>query len=194
MQDLRFALRLLYRSPGFTLVAVGALALGIGANTAIFSVVNSVLLRPLPYRASDRLVNLHEANLGRGWAHSATAGSTFLAWRDQAKSFEDMLVLQPGSGTVTGEGEPEQVPGLRVSTNYFDMLGTHAALGRTFRPEEGHGGRHNVMVITHGYWMRRFGGDRSAVNRAITLDGLSYTVIGVLPAGFWSPVPAELFA
>ena len=102
MHDLRFALRLLYRNPGFTLVAVAALALGIGANTAIFSVVNSILLRPLPYRAPDRLVNLYEANLGRGWTHITTSGSTFMQWRDQAKSFEDMLLMERGSATITG--------------------------------------------------------------------------------------------
>src|SRR5436190_14781162 len=180
MQDLKFALRLLYRSPAFTLVAVGALALGIGANTAIFSVVNSVLLRPLPYRAPDRLVNLYEANLSRGWTHLPTSGWTFMQWRDQAHSFEDMLVMERGSGTVTGIGEPEQVPGMRVTANFFDMLEAQAMLGRTFRPDEGRGGRHNVAVLSHAYWMRHFGGDRSAVNRAFTLDGLRYTIAGIL--------------
>jgi putative ABC transport system permease protein len=193
MQDLRFALRLLRRSPGFTFVAVGALALGIGANTAIFSVVDSVLLRPLPYRTAGRLVNLFEANPGRGWTHLPTSGSTFLAWRDQTKSFADMLVMERGSGTVTGIGEPEQVPGMRVTANFFDMLGAQAIVGRTFRPEEGRGARHNVLVLSHDYWMRRFGGDRAVVNRAMTLDGLRYTIIGVLPSGFWSPIPSELF-
>src|SRR5437763_2238414 len=146
MQDLRFALRLLHRSPGFTLVAVGALALGIGANTAIFSVVNSVLLRPLPYRAPDRLVNLYEANLSRGWTHLPTSGWTFMQWRDQAHSFEDMLVMERGSGTVTGIGEPEQVPGMRVTANFFEMLGAQAILRRTVPPEGGHGGGPNVIV------------------------------------------------
>jgi putative ABC transport system permease protein len=184
---------MLRRSPSFTLVAVGALALGIGANTAIFSVVNSVLLRPLPYRAPDRLVNLYEANLGRGWTHFPTSGSTFMQWKEQAKSYEDVIVMERGSATITGSGEPEQVDGMRVTANFFDMLGAGAILGRTFRPEEGIGGRHNVAVISHSYWIKRFGGDRSAVDRVITADGLRYTVIGVLPAGFWSPIPAELF-
>jgi putative ABC transport system permease protein len=193
MQDLRFALRLLYRNPGFTVVAVGALALGIGANTAIFSVVNSVLLRPLPYPAADRLVNVYEANLKRGWDHFPTSGSTYLAWKEQSHSFEDMLLMERGSGSVTGMGEPEQVPGLRVTVNYFDLLGAHALRGRTFRPEEGRGGRRNVIVLSYSYWIRRFGGDGGAIGRALTLDGLQYTIIGVLGPDFWTPIPAEAY-
>ena len=193
MRDFRFALRLLYKSPAFTLVAVAALALGIGANTAIFSVVNSLLLRPLPYRDSGRLVNIFEANLSRGWNHFPTSGSTFMHWKDEARSFSDLLLMERGSASITGGAEPEQIPGLRVTANFFEMLGAQAGLGRTFQPEEGHGARHNAAVISHAYWMRRFGGDRSVVGRTVTADGLRYTVIGVLPAGFWSPMPADIF-
>ena len=192
-QDCRYALRLLRKSPGFSVVAVLALALGIGANTAIFSVVNSILLRSLPYRDASRLVVAWETNASRGWQRSDTAGSTFLDWKEQSASFEDMAVLERGSGTVNGFGEPEQIPGLRVSANYFDMLGVGAALGRTFLPAEGHGGRKNVIVISYRLWQKLMHGDRSAIGRTVILDGLPYTLIGVLPSDFWTPVPGDGF-
>jgi putative ABC transport system permease protein len=192
LQDLRYGIRSLRNSPGFTLVAVLALALGIGANTAIFSVVNSVLIRPLPYRDADRLMVLWEKNTREGWDRVGVSGPTFLDWKEQATLFEDMSLHEPGTGTLTGLGEPEQFPGLRVSTNFFRNLGARAQLGRLFNPQDANG-RHDVAVITDGFWRRRMGADPGAVGRVYQVDGLPYTIVGVLPPDFWLPIPAEGF-
>jgi putative ABC transport system permease protein len=193
MNDLKFAWRLLFKNPGFTAVAVLTLGLGIGANSAIFTVVNNVLLRPLPYANSDRLVVIWEANLKQGIKRVGPSGSDYLDWKEKSQSFEEVAAFDHGSGTVTGLGEPEQVAGMRVTVNLFSLLGKHAALGRTFLPDEGHGGRHNTVIFTHQYWQRRFGADPHIIGRKVTVDGLSYEVVGVLPADFYFPVPSELF-
>lgn len=192
LQDLRYGLRTWLKSPGFTLVAVLALALGIGANTAIFSVVNAVLIRPLPYRDSDRVMVLWEKNVREGWDRVGVSGPTFRDWKEQATLFEDMSLHEPGTGTLTGLGEPEQFPGMRVTTNFFQNLGARAQLGRLFTAQEATG-RHDVAVITDGFWRRRMGGDAKVVGRVYQVDGLPYTIIGVLSADFWLPVPAEGF-
>ena len=122
-QDLRYALRLLWKSPGFSAAAIIALALGIGANTAIFSVVNSVVLRPLPFRDANRMVVVWESNQAQGMNRAGPSGPNFLDFRDQSKSFEDLALLDPGSVTITGYGEPRQVPAMRVSGNFLTVLG-----------------------------------------------------------------------
>ena len=179
-QDLGFGVRLLRKSPGFTAVAVLTLALGVGANTAIFTLVRTTLFRSLPVRASNRLVVIWINNLEHGWSRIGPTGQDFLDWREQATSFEDLFLFEHGSGTVTGNGEPEQVVGLRVTTNFGDFLGITPALGRTFRVEEA-SGRHNYAILAHRYWQRRFGSDPSAVGRGMILNGEEYTIIGVLP-------------
>ena len=156
LRDLRFALRTLRKKPGFTIVALLVLALGIGANTAIFSVVNSVLLRPLPYPASGRLAMIWETDLKDGILREGPSAPNFLDWQEQSQSFEEMSLLEVGTGTVTGEGEPEQVVGMRVTTNFLSMLGARTILGRSFTTAEGAGqARFPVAVLGNGYWKRR---------------------------------------
>jgi putative ABC transport system permease protein len=193
VKDIRYAFRTLAKSPGFSLVAVGVLALGIGANTAIFSVVNSVLLRPLPYRNPDRLVVLWESNARQGWNRVGVSGATYTDWKEQSSVFEDMSLHEPGSGTLTGLGEPEQIPGMRVTTNFFSLLGAKAQLGRLFTAEEARGGRHNICVVTDGFWRRRLGSDPNAIGKTYRVDGLLYSVVGVLSPDFQLPIPSEAF-
>jgi putative ABC transport system permease protein len=191
LQDLRYGLRLLAKSRGFTAIAVLTLALGIGANAAIFSVVNAVLFGRLPVRAADRLVVIWIRNLGHGWSRVGPTGRDYLDWREQNKSFEDLFLFEHGSGTITGVGEPEQVAGLRVTTNFGDFFGIKPLLGRTFRLDEAQG-RHNLLILSYGYWQRRFGSDPKIVGRGITLNGELYTIIGVLPASFAALFPMDV--
>lgn len=180
--------------PGFTVAALLILALGIGANTAIFGVVNSVLLRPLPYRASDRLVLIWETDLKDGITREGPSGPNFLDWKEQAHSFEDMELLEVGTGTVTGEGEPEQITGLRVTTNFLSMLGARTILGRTFTAAEGAGqARFPVAVLTNGFWKRRFGSRPDVIGKTFIVNSEPYTVIGVLTQDFWAPLPCDLY-
>jgi len=191
LQDLRYGVRTLAKSPGFTTIAVLTLALGIGANTAIFNVVNATLLQPLPIREGSRLVVIWISNMGHGWSRIGPAGQDYLDWKEQSKSFDDLFMFEHGTGTVTAPGEPEQVAGLRVTTNFGDFFGIKPVLGRTFRLEEG-AGRHNYAVLGYGYWQRKFAGDTTVVGRGMTLNGEQYTIIGVLPADFAALFPADL--
>ncbi len=187
MEDLRYALRGLRRSPGFTAVAVIALALGIGANTAIFSVVNAVLLRPLPFRDSGRLVVVDERRLTGPEIGTNVSPANFLDWREQNRVFDPLSAAFVWSLTLTGRGEAEQIEGLHVTSNLFTLLGAQAELGRTFLPEDGQPGAKRTIVLSHGLWRRRFGSDPNIVGQAITLSGESYTVAGIMPAGFRFP-------
>ncbi len=178
IQDLKYGLRTMRRNPGFTAVAVLTLALGIGANTAIFSVVNAVLLRPLPYREPARLVTvLHD-----GWKPVAPAN--FLDWREQSRSFESMAAAQSWNLTMTGRDQPEQLNVLQTSAEMFQVLGVNAALGRTYAAGEDRPGQEQVVVLSQRLWLRRFGGDRNVVGRQVMLDGKPYTVVGVMPPDF----------
>jgi len=182
-QDLRYGFRTLTRKPGFTLVAIIALALGIGANTAIFSVINTILLQPLPYKDSERLVTINhdypKINL-----KASVSAIGYTHYRDNAKSFESVAAMTGGSFNLTGGGDPERLNGSPVTHNFFSALGASAALGRVFLPEEDQPGKNKVVVLSHAFWQRRFGGDRSLVNKNITLNDESYTVVGVMPPGF----------
>jgi len=191
IQDVRYGIRMLAKSPGFTVVAVLTLALGIGANAAIFSVVNTVLLQRLPVRAADRLVVIWIRNLARGWPRVGPTGRDYLDWKEQNKSFDDLFLFEHGTGTITGVGEPEQVAGLRVTTNFGDFFGIKPVLGRTFRLEEAQG-RHNLLILSYGYWQRRFGSDPSVIGRGIALNSELYTIIGVLPASFAALFPMDV--
>jgi len=193
VHDIRFGVRTLLKSPGFAILAIAALALGIAANTAVFSVVNAVLIRPLPYPDSDRIVVLWENNQKEGWNRTGVSGPTYLDWLEQATLFEEMSLHEPGSGTLTGQGEPVQVPGMRVTPNFFRLLGAKAQYGRLFTPEEAAKGRRDVCVLTDGLWRRRMGGDPNVIGRVYQIDGLPYTVIGVLTPDLWFPVPSEAF-
>ena len=187
LQDLRFGIRMLLKNPGFTIVAIIALALGIGANTAIFSVVNTVLLRPLPYKNPERLVMVWEENSKQGFPRDTPAAANYIDWRDQNHVFESMSAMTDVSFNLTGTGEPERIDGHRVSGNLFQLLGVEPQLGRAFLPEEDRAGANHVVILSHGLWQRRFGSDPAIVGRPINLDGQSYAVVGVMPKGFEFP-------
>jgi putative ABC transport system permease protein len=191
VQDLRFGARQFRRNPGFAVVAVLTLALGLGANAAIFSVIHSTLLQPLPSRNAGRLAVIWVNNLASGWSRIGPTGLDYLDWKEQSRSFDDLFLFEHGTGTVTGQGEPEQVAGLRVTTNFGDFFGIKPLLGRTFRLEEG-AARHNFVILGCGYWQRRFGSDPSVVGRGMTLNGDSYTIIGVLPPEFAALFPSDV--
>jgi putative ABC transport system permease protein len=183
LQDVRYGARVLAKHKGFTAVAVITLALGIGANTAIFSVVNELLLRPLPYRDAERLVMLWEV-APNGRHQNNTSRGNFLAWRDQSKSYEGMAAFSDWRINLTGTGDPEEVSAQLASPNLFRVLGVEPMLGRTLTEEDGQPHAPNVAVLGYSIWQRKFGGDRSIVGKTITLNGAPVTVVGVLPANF----------
>ncbi len=185
-QDMRYGARMLLKSPGFTVVAVLTLALGIGANTAIFSVVNFVLLRPLEYANSDQLVMVWERNTKKGWNESPTSFADFVDFRDNAKSVE-LVAFTDTNFNLTGGDQPERVAGLRVSANLFSLLGVNPARGRWFAPEEDKPGAGHVLILSYGLWQRSFGGNSNLVNQTVQLNGQSYTVVGVMPPTFKFP-------
>jgi putative ABC transport system permease protein len=186
-QDLRYGLRMLLRSRGVTAVAVLALALGIGANTAIFSLVEVVLLRPLPFRDADRLTMVWENNLQRGIQEFTISAPTFLDYRSQSGVFEGMVAFEAASFALTGRGEPERIRGLRVTTGFLPLLGVRPARGRDFLPAEMRPGGEGVIIVSHGLWVRRFGSDPNLLGQALTLDGKSFTVSGIMAPGFEFP-------
>ncbi len=187
LHDLRYAIRLQRKNPGFTIVAVIALALGIGANTAIFSVVNTVLLRPLPYKDPERLVMVWEEATKAGYPQDTPAAANFVDWRDQNQVFEGMAAMDVTSFNLTGSGDPERLEGRRVSTNFFPLLGVEPQLGRVFTAAEDQPGSERVVVLSYGLWQRRFGGDAGIVGKTLTMNGAGYTVVGVMPARFQFP-------
>ncbi|MBI1791983.1 MAG: ABC transporter permease [Acidobacteria bacterium] len=184
LQDLRYGVRMLARNPGFAAVAALTLALGIGVNTAIFSVVNAALLRPLPYRASDRLVMLWDQLLKLGLTQFPTTFGTYLDYKNQNQVFDDIAVYNTADVNLTGGEQPERISAGRASANLWPLLGVDTALGRTFTPEENQPGRGSVAVISHGLWQRRFGADPQLAGKTLNLDGALFTAIGVLPPGF----------
>ena len=183
-QDLRYGARMLVKSPAFTAVAILALALGIGANTAIFSVVNAVLIRSLPFREPDRLVMVWENNRNRGRDQNVISPANYQDWREQNAVFESMAAMFDTRSNLTGADDPEEVATQLVEANFFDLLGVGAALGRTFVPEEGQPGNDQVVVLSQGLWKRRFGGDPALVGKTIKLNGRDFTVVGIAPARF----------
>ncbi len=184
--DLRYGLRMLMKSPGFALVAIFTLALGIGMNTAIFSVVNAVLLRPLPYAEPERLVRVYSAHLKRGLARSSFSFPDFADIRSEQQSFDAIAAFNDSSSALAGD-VPEQVNGIVATADIFRVLRAQPVLGRTFAPEDEREGGAAVVVISHGMWQRRFGSDPNIVGRGIILDGRSKTVVGVMPADFRFP-------
>jgi putative ABC transport system permease protein len=190
-QDLRYGLWMLRRNPGFAFVVVLTLALGIGANTAIFSVVNAVLLRSLPYRDPDRLVMLSTYREQVGG--DGTSGMDFLVWRDQAKSFEKTAAFWSGTFNLTGSGKPERVNVGTVSTDLFATLGFAPSLGRTFTPEEDTAGGPPVAILSDGLWRSRFGGDPQVIGRTLTIEDRNRTIVGVMPPGFRFPEESDLW-
>ncbi|HKS95138.1 MAG TPA: ABC transporter permease, partial [Terriglobia bacterium] len=179
-KDLRFALRMIRKNPGFTLIAVLTLALGIGANTAIFSFVDAVLLRPLPYPHPERIVMVWEKPPDGD--RNAISTLNFLDWKRDNTVFTAIAAQTGGSVTLTGDGRPVQIQGARVSASYFDVFGIKPMLGRTFAPDEDQLGKNLVVVLSHRLWESRFGADPKIIGRTLSLNNQPYTVIGVLPA------------
>jgi predicted permease len=195
LQDLRYGVRMLGKKPGFTVVAVLTLALGIGANTAIFSVVNAVLLNPMPYRDADRLVEFWETNPLKNWTQATVAPANLFDWQKQSQSFDEIAAYMGSDKTgpgiaglqLTGGGEPERVKALYVTGNVFSVLGVDAMIGRPLREEETWQGKHMVVVLSHALWQRRFGGDPGIIGQAISLNGRNREVVGVMSPDFYFP-------
>lgn len=190
-QDLRYGARMLLKRPGFTLAAVITLALGIGANTAIFSVVNAVLLRPLPYADSDRLVMLSTEETDGVLGN--TGYTTFVDWRERSRSFERLALIRSWGGTLTGQGDPEVIEGLRVSADYFKMLGVSPALGRDFEIEEDRPASRFVVIISQSLWQRRFNSDPQILGKQLTLSDQPFTIVGVMPSNFRDFLAANFY-
>ena len=191
-QDMAYALRTMRRSPGFTTVAVLSLALGIGATSAIFSVVHGVLLSSLPYAAAERLYEINTLYPdGTGYNLSAP---DFMSVRAENKVFDRVEAYSTGTFTLLGAGEPREVSGASISDGLFDLLGTRIAIGRGFTPEENQPGRGNVAVLDYEYWQREFGGDRAMLNKPITVGGTAYTIVGVLAEGAGIPEDVDMYA
>jgi putative ABC transport system permease protein len=190
-QDIRYALRTLRQSPGFTLVAILTLALGIGANTTIFSVINAVLLRPLPYSHPDQLVMLAEH--WPAFPILSVSYQNYKDFRDQSSSYETVAAIQPISYTLTGSSEPERVDGMMISASLLPMLGIQPAIGRTILPDDDRVGGAPVALLSYALWQRRFSGSREVLGKSLTLDNNPYTVIGVLPARFQIVKSADVY-
>jgi putative ABC transport system permease protein len=193
-QDLRFSLRTLLKRPGFTVVAMLTLGLGIGANTAIFTVVNGVLLRPLPYPEPDRLVQVHDIDARQNISESNVSPANFADWRDQNRVFESIAAYRTSGFDLTAADPPERLPGAAVSASFFSVLGVKPALGRTFSAEEDQPAGAHLIVISHALWQRRFGGEANIIGRTLLLNSGQCTVIGVMPPEFKFPEQAQLWA
>ena len=201
--DLRYGWRMLRRNPGFTAVALLTLAIGIGANAAIFSIINTVLLRPLPFPDSNRLVFVWETYANRNVTQGVAAPPELLDWRAMSRSFSQLSGFRAAFLTLTGSGEAEQLWGVNASANFFRMLGVQPALGRDFLDTEDQPGYEGVVILSYNLWQRRFGGDAGAVGKSITLNEKSYRIVGVMPRDFsafgtsrqldiWMPLAIDL--
>jgi putative ABC transport system permease protein len=189
-QDVRYSARMLRKNPGFTVVAVLTLALGIGANSAIFSVVNAVLLRPLPFRDAGKLCLVTESL--PSFPALGPSYQNYVDFRDQGKSFEGIAAIHPQPMTLTGQGEPERLQAQFATASLFPLLGVNALEGHTFTADEDRFGGPAVVLLNYGFWQSHFGGAQSILGKSITLDDQSYTVAGILPPGFQIISPADV--
>ena len=194
IKDIQFAIRSLLKRPGFTAIVVLTLALGIGANAAVFSVINAVLLRPLPYRDADRVVTLWQNNVKAGLPRNDVSPANFIDWSEQSNSFEAIAGIEPYGFALLGDGEPERFPAWLVTSGFFQVAGTDALLGRTFTAEDYQPGNERVVVLGHGLWQRRFGADQNIIGRKLTLNGQPYVVVGVMTPEFQLPPDREVWA
>ena len=194
LSDVRYAARNLLRRPGFTIIAVITLALGIGANTAIFSAVNALLLKPLPFPELDRVVAVWEKLPSRGVMHNEVSAANYLDWKSQTQSYEQFALYRWWSANLTGVDPPERIQGFLVTANFLDTTGIKPIMGRNFLPEENQPGKDAVAIITHSLWQRRFGGDPNILNKTITINSIARTVVGVMPEHFNFPKGAEVYA
>lgn len=193
LNDIRYAIRNLTKRPAFTIIAAVTLALGIGANSAIFSSVYSLLLKPFPFPELDRVVAIWDKDPSHGYTHNEVAVGNYLDWRAQNQSFEQLALYSWWSTNLTGVDPPERLQGFLVTANFLDVAGIKPIMGRNFTDEESQPGKDGVVIITHRLWQRRFGGDPNIVNKNITLGGVSHTIVGVMPAGFDFPNVADLY-
>jgi putative ABC transport system permease protein len=193
LQDIRYALRSLRKNPGFALVAVLTLALGIGANSAIFSVINGVLLHPLPFRDADRLAMVWIDNQPLGIRQDITSYPTYQDWRDQNRVFSDMAAFRPHEVNLTGGFEPERIARTAVTATFFGVLGVEPVRGRGFTAEEEQEGNDRVAVLSHGLWQRRFGGDPGVIGTTVQMNEQEFSVVGIAPRGFGFPANTELW-
>jgi putative ABC transport system permease protein len=184
LKDIRYGIRGLLKRPGFTVIALITLALGIGANTAIFSVVNAVLLQPLPFQKPEELVIVWEDATFAGFPHNTPAPANYVDWKTQNQSFVDMAASHEDSFNLTGDGEPERVSSYSVTANFFPLLGVQPLLGRNFLEEEDRPGANKVVMLSYSLWQSRYGGDRNILNREVLLNGEKHQVVGVMPASF----------
>jgi putative ABC transport system permease protein len=200
IKDIKYGVRGLLKKPGFTVIALITLALGIGANTAIFSVVNAVLLRPLQFKDPEQLVVVWEDATFAGFPRNTPAPANYVDWKNQSQSFADMAASAETSFNITGDGEPERVSAFAVTANFFPLFGVQPLIGRNFLPEEDRPGANKVTLLSHSLWQSRYGGDKQILNRDILLNGEKHTVIGVMPPGFqfiesevrvWVPIAFE---
>ena len=182
-QDLKYGVRILGKNPGFAAIAILTLALGIGANTALFSVVNGVLLNPLPYLHPNQLVEIAEKN--ETFSESSISYPNFLDWVQQNHSFESLAAYRQNDFSLTGIGEPERVKAMQVSASFFPLLGVNPAIGRNFTPGEDRRGAAPVVILSEGFWRTKFGGSPDILGKMLTLDGVGYTIIGVIPSNFY---------
>jgi len=183
-QDVRYGLRMLAKNPGFTAVAILTLAFGIGANTAVFSVVYAVLWRPFPYKDPGRLVIAWEQNPSRGWTTNIVSPANFVDWRRLNTVFTGMAAVDPTSFNLADSDEPIEIGGEQVTANLLSLLGVLPMQGRGFQPEDDRPGSDPVAIVSYGLWQRRYGGGPGLIGRSITLDGHSYPVVGIMPADF----------
>src|SRR5256884_529969 len=189
LMDIRYSVRMLRKSPGFTIVAVLTLALGIGANTAIFSCINAWIINPLPYPQSDRLMVFATHDKKNGWTgEHVTSPADFFDFQKQNTSFEQSVAWTGASLNLTGDGSPELVDGGRVTWNFFDTLGAKPILGRTFTPDDDRSGSPHVVILSEGLWQGRYDGDPKIIGRNVTIGGEAYTVVGVMPGTFQFPL------
>jgi putative ABC transport system permease protein len=191
LKDIRYGIRALLKRPGFTTIAIVTLALGIGANTAIFSVVNAVVLRPLPYAAPEQLVTLWETMPGSD--QRSVAPGNFVDWKTQNKTFADLAASFYANFNLTSDGEPDRIDGATITSNFMDVLGVNAQLGRTFQAEDDNHQDRNLVLLSDGLWKRRFGADRNVVGRDIIIDETPHTIVGVMSSGFQFPARSDLW-
>lgn len=194
LKDIQFAFRQLRKRPAFAAMIVLTLGLGIGVNTAVFGVINAVLLKPLPYRDSDRVVTIWQNNVKAGVPRNDVSPANFIDWSEQSNSFSSIAGIEPFGFSLLGEGEPERFPVWLVTRGFFEAAGGSALLGRTFTGDDYQPGKERVVIIGYNLWQRRFGGDQNLVGRKLTMNGQPYLVVGIMPAGFQLPPDREIWA
>jgi len=194
LSDIRYGVRNLIKRPGFTLIAVLTLALGIGANSSIFSAINALLLHPLPLPDHERIMAIWDKNPSHGLDHNEVTVANYFDWRAQNNSFEKLALYRWWSVNLTGLETPERIQGFLVTGNFFDTLGVKPTMGRAFTEEENQPGKDAVAIIAYSLWQRRFGGDPNIINKTINVNSITRTVVGVLPPKFNFPKGAEVYA